>query len=566
MSSIIGPVWSKRARLEGQLDPLGLDRASDRLTSELIPGVTVNVNLARYFSFFPWLFSNLRASDEDGQYQEIIRAEKAYVLGASLAHNGAACATGIAGRDLIGDSWNVKQSCNLDRLKWFANGGVYVSLYKGPLIRLGLIQSGPNQTVAVTKLGRPLAEAFARTVSGTALAARGFGRATVNREDLEAFGQKACPCSLSTSRPERNALRDLFFETPTPPGRMLADTLGLILSAIEQCEPFTNKTLETQYRMALYYRQLYDNADQPQPFRVAPSLEGVWAGWRMFQAHDYFSFALETLLTVWLEALDAAPNQRLTVNDFLAEMDAPIFTQTICGRLGIPALSQGLDTLRLSDIIQALPGQPTSGVVTATSSAALDEAVRLDYAVTEQTLVDSIWERYQKGGQRAERCAEALLLLLVVYVRFYQYHLHANRERSWLRYQAASSQTNTDLGLPRFYFWYPPAELASRSVRDWLAQVMVGHIIRQALEIRDERGKKAIWFMDADKAGMSELSPLTQAYQFQYSFENYRTFRNTSKLRNALALLYDVGYVEEQAGHWTMTRDGAERLRQQERR
>src|SRR5690349_16305708 len=109
MSQIIGPLWTKQAKLEGGLDPLGLDRVSDRLTAELMPGMSVNVNMARYFSLFAWLFETNKSEDQSQLLDEIIRAEKVYALSTYLAHDGISCATGVAGGDTAAKNWDVKK-------------------------------------------------------------------------------------------------------------------------------------------------------------------------------------------------------------------------------------------------------------------------------------------------------------------------------------------------------------------------------------------------------------------------------------------------------------------------
>ncbi len=560
MSSIIGPFWSKQAKLEGGLDPLGLDRASDRLTSELIPGVTVNVNMARYFSFFCWLFKTTKTEKEDALVDEIIRAEKVYALGAALAHNGDRCSNGIAGSELIGRQWDIKGQVNLNKIHWLTNNGVYLGLYKGPLFRLGLLQRGSDGKLGVTAIGEPLADAFATSVSFTQWARTGRGRSSVTRAEVEEFGRQACPCSLRQARSERAALGRLFFQTPSREGRMLSQSLGLILSLVDQCELFHFDRLEQSFRLAIYYRQIYNEKGHGVPFKVRSSLEDVLAGWRSFQAHDYFSFALESFFTAWLEAMLGQPGQRLTIEQFLNDIGSRGFFTTLNSHLGIRLSATSLQEVTLDRLLSALIRSGSSATLTAESSLAFDKTIRLEHRFSEEQLVDGIWDRFQAGGQLAERCAEALLLLLVLYARFYSEHVRAPQSPNWRRYEAAASQSKTDLGLPRIYWIFQQESLPRFSIYEFLTDLLSNLVVKQALDIRDERRRDLIWFSEAGLAGLSGLMPSIQLYQYHFPFESYRYYRNTSKLGNALALLQDIDYVTNKNGYWELTADGRNRL------
>ncbi|HEX2976816.1 MAG TPA: hypothetical protein VHO68_12845, partial [Bacteroidales bacterium] len=85
----------------------------------------------------------------------------------------------------------------------------------------------------------------------------------------------------------------------------------------------------------------------------------------------------------------------------------------------------------------------------------------------------------------------------------------------------------------------------------------------QALVIREERRRDLIWFSETSFAGLGGIAPLTQTYQYHFSFDNYRFYRNSSKLNNALALLGDIDYVTNKNGFWELTNDGRRRLENQ---
>lgn len=560
MSTIIGPIWTKQAKLEGGLDPLGLDRASDRITSELLPGISVNVNLARYFSFFSWLFHTTQEKGKDNVLDEIVRAEKIYALSANLVHDGKRCANGIAGSELIGTQWDVKKQINLDRINWLSNGGVYLGLYKGPLFKLGLLDSDAKGKIIVTPIGQPLAQSFARSVENTVWAKSGRKKVVISRSELEEFGKKTCPCSLNQSPIERESLRNLFFETATPQGEKLSQSLTFILTLIDQCKSLGIDDLEQSFRLVIYYREIYGKKNHPIKFKVPSALEDIATQWRSFQAHDYFSFALESLLSIWLDCLQEEPSQKLTIEQFFIQIDSEQFVSTLNNLLGMKLSTNSLKNLNLEVISNALLKQSNTSEFTALGSQKFDNAIRLSHKLSEQRLTESIWKRYQESGQNAERLAESLVLLLVLYLRFYNQHLQLLAQPGWRRYKAVSSQSNLDLGLPRLYWIFPKEQFADYSVYKFLQKIMAHLVIKQALDIREERRRDLIWFSEAGLIGLSKLLPLTQAYQYHFSYDSYRYYRNASKLRNTMALLGDIDYIKYYNDRWELTKDGQNRL------
>lgn len=563
MSRILGPLWSKQAKLEGGLDPLGLDRVSDRLTGELMPGISVNVNMARYFSFFAWFFNSTQAENKEELYDEVVRAEKVYALGTYATHQGNPCATGVAGGDTVVKFWNSNKPINLDKFNLLSSGSVYTNLYKGPLLKMGILETGPKGMVTVTPIGKPLAEAFNRAVSFTDWARHGRSHNTVTYKDIEQFGRQSCPCSLSKAPAELNALRQLFFETPTPTGKKLADSFGFILSIIAQSERYQLSNLEQSFRLAVYYRKVYTDKKRIVNFKVWDSLDHIATRWRSFQTHDYFSFALESLFVIWLEIMTTQHNQRITLMQFMEQIDNKKFLDTLKNALNSRFSVKSLRELKIEVLLTELLKYAGLSGLSEINTPAFDKAVQLENNLSEEKLEDRIWEHHQVGGHHAERSAESLLLLLVLYIRFYYQHLQGQNQPGWSRYEAVSSQSDTDLGLPRFYWMFPKEGLLQMSVYDFLVKVMTHNIVQQSLTIREERRRELIWFSEVGFTGLGELAPLHQTYQYHFSFDNYRFYRNTSKLNNVLTILNNLKYATNEDGFWKLTPDGQKRLKQQ---
>jgi hypothetical protein len=217
----------------------------------------------------------------------------------------------------------------------------------------------------------------------------------------------------------------------------------------------------------------------------------------------------------------------------------------------------------LAEIIGRFPKQPITATINASTSQALDKAVRLDHYLSEENLVEAIWGLHGEGARASERVAYSVLLLLVLYARFYYYHLAGVSNEGWQRYMAAASQSQNDLGLPQMFWHFGPENLRMTSVNSFLMQIMDAYVVKRTLLIREERNREIVWFSEAGFEGLGALMPLKQVYQYHFPYENYTFYRNTSKFDNALSLLENVGYCEKKVGHWNVTAEGRDRLKKQ---
>ena len=78
------PEWNKPGTYSMGRDPLGMQAASVRLYTELVPGITNVTNRIRYYSFYCWVireFEKIEHTDDEEKWKKFIRrAEAAYVL------------------------------------------------------------------------------------------------------------------------------------------------------------------------------------------------------------------------------------------------------------------------------------------------------------------------------------------------------------------------------------------------------------------------------------------------------------------------------------------------------
>jgi len=116
--SILDPVWTKPASITKKtLDPLGLDRVSNRLTSDMLRGITALTSRARYYAFYVWDIKNVNESEDIDRFDDFRNAffdrERAYSL-ACVGHE-------ASGQNPIGDHSNILGSVK-GGPKWRASG------------------------------------------------------------------------------------------------------------------------------------------------------------------------------------------------------------------------------------------------------------------------------------------------------------------------------------------------------------------------------------------------------------------------------------------------------------
>src|SRR5690606_16054476 len=139
-------------------------------------------------------------------------------------------------------------------------------------------------------------------------------------------------------------------------------------------------------------------------------------------------------------------------------------------------------------------------------------------------------------------------------------HLQGQNQPGWNRYEAVSSQSESDIGLPRSYWMFAKEELLQMNVYEFLVKVLNHNVVQQALTIREERRRELIWCSEAGVAGLGQIAHLTQTYQYYFPFDDCRVYRNTSRLNNVLTMLSNSEYATNENGVWKLTRDGQKRL------
>lgn len=299
-----GPAWGTRAYppKSGQ-DHLGLGSvSSDRLLPALSPGVNVLTIHPRYWSFYAWVLDDFWAADvprNRASFRDFYRPREALFSMACHVCEEAEHATLVA--NVVGSrrvsplASDQSFDPHLDYIKEPLGGyGLY---YRSAMEATGalVIASSANGFAwdAPTPVGRALASAYRAAVGDTQLVAKSLqGDLTdpVPREFLVEFASKGCLCQLPAAKnQDLPLLHDLFTHAgaeETPTARRETFRLILDLSQRHQSEAIT----PDRFRQLIYYRQI-----QGETFEPLPDLLRVARRWRLYQAREYFAFALNRL-------------------------------------------------------------------------------------------------------------------------------------------------------------------------------------------------------------------------------------------------------------------------------
>lgn len=335
------PMWTREVQLsQRKLDPLGLSRVSQWLTEELLPGITTVTSVARNYSFYTWAIADLLATNKITRRSQfashLTKREAAFVIGTIFHEENRD--RGLRPHGFNKASRFINNSKGTEIQVAFSVSesnpeGFYGLYYRTAMYRLGLtIRSRIFDDL--TPLGRRLAEAYEHTIKKTRYFKRHAQDERIKKSILVEYGKKACICRLTKRTKERELLRNILF---TENLQFLSlkesrkESLVMALSLIKQSCKFGMDFTDDVLRDAVFFGQATDgNTMFSYDFK---GFEQIRARWRFFQLHEYFTFALESLLHSLLCELKKT-DEGLSFDDFLTRIGD--VTSSVSRGLGIP--------------------------------------------------------------------------------------------------------------------------------------------------------------------------------------------------------------------------------------
>jgi hypothetical protein len=318
----LDPLWTEPVKLTFRTtDPLGLARISDWATEDLVPGITTVTTVARNYSFYCWiigdLIRNACTADRATFAREFVKRESALVLSSLLHRQGhLRDATPLGterGRRFLGAVQ--KGRVRVDFSPSESNlEGFYGLYYRNAMRTLGLTIRG-RSAEQLTELGNSLYSAFEAVVKGTQY----YAHRSSNLQrivDLENLAERCCICRLRSSTDERALLTAAMFAKNLPQLRLKESrrtSLLMVLSMIEICGKNGANLDDESFRGLIFYSQFaskgsvrnYDHG----------LFRDTWSRWRLYQLHEFFGFAAESLLAIFVRCLK---QKEMTLDEFLA--------------------------------------------------------------------------------------------------------------------------------------------------------------------------------------------------------------------------------------------------------
>ncbi len=303
-----GPAWAARVHPPaGGQDHLGLGSvSSDRILPTLSPGINVLTIHPRYWSFYAWVLDEYwthKGPKNAANFTPFYRQRDAlFAFACQLCQapehktltGNIVGSQRTAGPAREHDEFDPNFEYIKERLGGF---GLY---YRATMEATGIIsRADPANGLAydtVTPQGRALARAYGKAVATTRLVSEFLTQAAVPgpvpKDVLEEFALRGCLCQLRTAEQfDRPLLQDLFTHGGDPDGARRRTFQFLLDACTTAHQTGLNRD---RYRELIYFRSLDDGKYVPNT-----QTTGAARQWRLYQAREYFGFALNRLWA-WL--------------------------------------------------------------------------------------------------------------------------------------------------------------------------------------------------------------------------------------------------------------------------
>jgi len=566
--SILDPVWIKPASITKKTqDPLGLDRVSNRLTSDMVTGITVLTTRARYYSFYVWVIKNVNETENITKFDQFKNAffdrGRAYTL-ACIAHD-------ESGLNPKGDHSNILGS-QKGGPKWRDSGtklkmygfrhlgnrlGGYGYYYQASIRNLGLTKQEQIRDV-LTPLGRKLAEAFEKAISQTRYYKKFIGENVIPKSVLSKYGSRCCLClSCKSGTPDRKILRDIIFGlNPEAQGdryhQNRQNTLATILYDIyilsRQPELLDGQT----FLDIAYFRQFFtERAARNCVFPL--QLKGTLERWKMFRSHDYFSYACESLFHTFLETLDIHRTTGLSFSEFIDIVDnvelikelSSILETKLNGKSSVQVLVKDV----LLQIVYLVTGHRPNKFNSNVSRES-DSSCNLGSRINEHLLVTKLVNHFKSEEFNMNKIVVwASLVLLLLHARF-----HWRTKSKDLSWRWLIQRSESDLGTSNLVFQLEhKLSNPNYTMFDFISWIYKDYILTQAISIYNQKvgtslySRPISWFHQDGKV-----------YRIDRRYKP--RFRN-SRFYSCITILNDLGLCRFTGNNYKLTTDGKNLLK-----
>jgi hypothetical protein len=320
MTVDVRPQWTEKLyRPTGGQDHLGLGSvSSDRILPKLVPGINVLTLHPRYWSFYTFVLDEFWRRDLPRTRRAFVEfyrpCEAIFAVGAQLCdrpeHEQYGRLRGVVGAQKASPYAALDPEAFDPQFGYMDSDlGGYGLYYATTIAAMGLIApalAGTNLSFdAPTPEGRIVAAGFRSAVADTVYYREYFADSSrpVPYEAVRDYIRRACLCQLQTAAaPDRELLRDVFLHAGAEDAATTRRaTLRFLLDLAHQSDG--TRLDENDFRQLIYFRAHPDGAT----YRPQGGIERTARRWRLYQAREYYSYALNRLwayLCAW--GLDAS--------------------------------------------------------------------------------------------------------------------------------------------------------------------------------------------------------------------------------------------------------------------
>ncbi|CAG0997799.1 hypothetical protein ANRL4_02904 [Anaerolineae bacterium] len=399
-------------------DHLGLGSvSSERILQALSPGIYVLTIHPRYFSFYVFLldeFWQRGLPRKRAVWKDFYRRhEFIYSVGANLCdqpqHKDISNIVGSQKTAPLASQELDKYVASTNYIK--SDFGGYGLYYRAPMLEMELIYpfgagSPPLPLDAPSEEGKKVAEAFRQAVRDTTYYRHFFDKEEVPLDVIREYIRCACLCQLRLERtPDRGALRKVYltggrrFEPRVATFRLLLD----IAAATQGHEIY-----DADFRNLLYFGATQSGVR----YSPRPTVSSTYLKWRLYQAREYYSFALNAL---WYYLCDWGLRQSgdvrpIPLSTFWQHIETALNFDRLATKLGLvkPHIQANSGFMALLDWLERIAGA---------SGAQFDAACTLNRPLNEEHLYNLASE---DRADRVSMITGMVTMLALIYLRFSQ--------------------------------------------------------------------------------------------------------------------------------------------------
>lgn len=309
---ILEPFWSKSTRKSVGRDHLGLQRISQSLYGELVPGLTNLTKRMRYYSFYSWIiatFEELHYTKPLSFFKNYMRRSEFLYALAVIEFDDGHNIRHIPGKDFVdklrksnnliaGKTVNFKEFADNNKQNktyWTYSSGAFGQYYSSSLVNIGLINYNKFGIPVLTDSGKYLANSFSinipEQIKNEFLDCVGEG--VIKFDRLYDIGSFFDPLKVGDNNQERQTF-DVLLLNEKHINRK--STIELLLRYIESNNGIND---DKDFPKAIYYDRNKNNDTRI----VSESYNVMCEAWYFFQINEFIHYSLETIFHDLLKLL-----------------------------------------------------------------------------------------------------------------------------------------------------------------------------------------------------------------------------------------------------------------------